>query len=84
MKTKTWKYGTKLSGEVMVVVKGSHPRKPRMAGVFVPSKDEAFIMVGVEHEAEPVHGQTVTIEFKQGGPTGGYWQIVKKTLVPMP
>lgn len=43
---------------------------------YEEASQEAFILVGDKSEAKP--GDTGYIEFKQGGPTGGFWEFHKE------
>ena len=78
MKTiaRTWPYGTRKTGTVVAIVNlntlsvlvvrdGDDPKKAHV------------LMYGYGHFDGLNEGDTVTIEFKEGGPTGGYWDVVK-------
>ena len=80
MQKRTWLIGAQLIGKVMEVHPGEKPNIPRLTVVeveFAGGSKEAFIMVWVWHEIAPVVGHGVTIQFMAGGPTGGYWKIIK-------
>jgi hypothetical protein len=71
MNKRTWPYGTRKTGKVvdMGVLK--------TAIVIIAGDDgEGYILTGVLPDV-CFRGQQVTIEFTEGGPTGGYWKIVK-------
>ncbi len=69
----TWPYGTRKS----VKVAGVGVEKGRPFAICVESGPdaEAFVLLGM---ANPVAKDDVGyIEFKQGGPTGGFWEFHK-------
>lgn len=88
MKTRTWPYGTEK--EAVIHDYGGRatidhrPGKldPKDAIVVCEDVDgEGHVMVGVDHDiplSGRMVGQRVVIRFVQGGPTGGYWKIVRR------
>lgn len=74
MTPRTWKYGTRLTAKVLDVIPGTDPLRPKMT--TLTAEGEAHVIVHVTHAIEPVRGNIVTMEFTQGGPTGGHWRIV--------
>ena len=78
MNTRTWPYGTRYTVQVMEVVPGEDNFTPLL--VVAACSDELFFMRGVRHDAIPIRGDFVPIEFMKGGPLGGYWKIVDRTM----
>ena len=69
MTTRTWPYGTVLEVKVVerVIAGGA-----RALICTEPKSGEGFVLFGDKSDAKP--GDTGTITFTQGGPTGGYWK----------
>jgi len=80
MKTRTWQFGTRINGVVQEVIESKDALCPRMT--LVLGDGEGFVIMGVTHEVMPMKRQPATIEFTKGGPTGGYWRIVKPEEKP--
>jgi len=71
MLQRTWEYGTKKRVEVLRVLGNA----PSARSFFVATDgEEGFILAGID-VSKVKKGQTVTIVFKKGGPTGGYWDV---------
>lgn len=79
MTARTWPYGTRKTGEVHVAEKCKLPSggSGSIVCVGVAGEEQAFVLIQNQTEPVPDEGSIVTIEFTQGGPTGGYWRIVK-------
>ena len=72
MLLRTWEYGATLDGTVLfreVTAKGRV-----LLAVAIDNSNEAHILLG-GGDAPP--GAKVTIEFRQGGPTGGHWAVAE-------
>ena len=74
---RTWEYGTVKRVEVISVEK-SRVGPSEIAIVAVVERDvgdpEGFILVrGIPAGGLPIKGDWGRIEFKAGGPTGGFW-----------
>ena len=77
MTTRTWPYGTRKTGTVKFIVNRS-----RVSLLVVEDSDdpkEAYLLLdGPGHFGGLEEGKPVTIEFTFGGPTGGYWEVVRE------
>lgn len=73
MQTKTYPYGTQKRGTVLERTQARY--KGQLVGILVLQDEhgEGEILVGTESAGEA--GDTGTLEFKQGGPMGGYWHF---------
>jgi hypothetical protein len=79
--TRTWPYGTELSGRVEMVAGPNRIQHCPRLTVVLTDDGETHMMCGVTHEVCPSVRMRVAIRFVQDGPTGGYWKIVR-TLEP--
>lgn len=92
MQRRTWPYGTKLAGVIINVTPrppsagiinpqrlvAPDPLRPLL--VMVKTDDgEGHIIVGATHLIEPVENTRVFIQFQEGGPMKGHWQIIGPT-----
>lgn len=92
MQTRTWPYGTKLAGVIVNVTQrppapgiinpqrliAPDPLRPLL--VMVKTDDgEGHIIVGGVHAIAPVENTRVFIQFQEGGPMAGHWQIIGPT-----
>ena len=71
MNKRTWTYGIVKSVTVLEIngpVLVAHEKET----------DEGFILTGITIPSGLEAGDTLDIEFKEGGSTGGYWDIVKE------
>lgn len=83
--TRTWPYGTQHKAQIVYSVPTQH--KTELVNVIACACDELreiFVLVQNPDEPNPEVGSIATIEFTQGGPTGGYWRILKPTEPPRP
>lgn len=72
MIARTWPYGTKLP--VLV----EHGTKDFLVVTYDHGyKKEGFILIKRNMGEIPAEGSNGFITFKQGGPTGGYWEFSK-------
>lgn len=79
MNTKTWPYGTTRRG-VVEIAKWKPPECPPGAEgqLIKDDQDEMHICVGEScADFTASKGDTGTLTFTEGGPTGGYWKFVK-------
>ena len=67
---RTWQYGTRKAVKVI------QPPSRRVIVVAEVAGKEAFILVGDHPIPLPALHARGIIEFKPGGPTGGYWEWV--------
>ena len=71
---KTWGYGTRKKVIIM-------DANTSVITAIEEETKEGFILAGIRAPRRLSKGEGVTIEFKQGGPTGGYWDIVVEEKV---
>jgi hypothetical protein len=74
MLERTWPYGT--TKRVRVLTREIIPFQNGLAESLVVAElesSEAFILIGNKAAAGP--GDLGTITFREGGPTGGYWDF---------
>lgn len=79
MNTRTWPYGTTRRG-VVQKTNWRPPGLPASAGsgqLIVDDLNEGHICVGECGDATAKEGDSGTLTFTKGGPTGGYWKFVK-------
>lgn len=76
---KTWPYGTKRRATVLKSnwrPEGLDPRAP--AGQLLRDElNEGHLCVGEAADQSAQPGDTGTLTFTEGGPTGGYWKFEK-------
>jgi hypothetical protein len=82
MQTTTWPYGTELTGEVIevsdrLVLKAGTRRRVTLILVKT-GEEEAHVILSADHAIATHAGMRVVIQFTKGGPTGGYWRIVRE------
>lgn len=81
---RTWPYGTRLDGRVADArTVGGHSLVIVAARPDGAPHDEAFAMIGGGHDVDVRSlrvGDHATIEFKEGGPLGGYWRVVSARI----
>lgn len=73
IQTKTWPYGTTKVGSVLATICNG---PLIMAIIFHGDGDapgEAFMLLQRPGARRPAAGERSAITFRQGGPTGGYW-----------
>ena len=76
MLTKAWPHGLE---KVVTVEHVDRLDDGSLAFVAaIDDQKEGFIMAFMKHDIEPVEGARVVIQFMRGGPTGGYWKIVRE------
>ncbi len=75
---RTWPYGTRIKVAVELVEEASNSLTPRIAVFIALEGAEGFVAISTEHDRVPVAGEQGTIEFREGGPTGGYWALIKE------
>lgn len=80
MLARTWPYGTRKA--VTVGEAGMHKGAPFAICVEECQGGEGFILLGMKEAVQK--GEKGYIEFKQGGPTGGYWEFHKGSLLITP
>ena len=73
---RTWKYGSELDTTVLEIIGNTI--------VLLDEKKELHVLAGRSDGLTLHVGEGARIRFCSGGPTGGYWGIVKKIepLVP--
>ena len=71
MKTRIWPYGTRKTGKVIEVIRWAD----LMIIVFIEDgpAPEAFACVYRAGTVDATEGEEGTITFKEGGPTGAFW-----------
>lgn len=67
---RTWKYGTVQAATVVDVIAAG-----LYEAIVCESAGEAHILLG--NPTRAVKGEEGYITFKDGGPTGGYWEYTK-------
>lgn len=73
---RTWPYGTRKTCKVLLVDATSGTRWITMQDCDNEKEGYVCSYNRTEHKKVEVE-DTVIIEFKPGGPTGGYWDIVE-------
>ena len=68
---RTWDYGTKKTVKILDV-------NTSVITAHEEITKEGFILAGIRSPFRLSRGDAVIIEFKRGGPTGGYWDIVER------
>jgi len=69
MITKTWPYGTTLRCVVVDCAKQFQ--------CVVDERNEGHVLVGDAQDPTAKPGDTGTLTFTEGGPTGGFWKFQK-------
>lgn len=78
MKTRTWPYGTTRKGTVIISLFRNPSPIPKQ--MVKDDLNEAHVLVGDACDKTAVGGDTGTLTFTQGGPTGGYWKFTKDKI----
>lgn len=78
MLQKTWPFGTRLNATVEE--KRVHAKYGAII-ILTDERGEGHILADVDNVCVPSIGESVIMEFTNGGPTGGYWRIVGKQQV---
>ena len=74
MESRTWPYGTTKNVKVTMRQTGKHKGLSiSVIIVFDEAEKESYILVGDRSGAKV--GDVGVITFKEGGPTGGYWEF---------
>lgn len=73
MKTRTWPYGTTRKGTLENIVRG----RDGTAHVVLDDHNEGHVLVAGAQDKSAKEGDTGTLTFTKGGPTGGYWKFKK-------
>lgn len=71
-------YGTKMTGKVEGVDALNCPPHAPNSVIVIGDDNEGYVMVRVTHAIVPRKGQRVEMQFCNGGPTGGYWKIMRE------
>jgi len=79
MTTRTWPYGTTRRGTVRIArMQNPFYAKTSDAQIIVDDQKEMHACVGEScADFTAKDGDTGTLTFTQGGPTGGYWKFTK-------
>ena len=70
MIARTWPYGTTIEVTVKYVISSGSSQSI----ICVDAKNEAYVLIGERTTAKP--GENRSIIFREGGPTGGYWELL--------
>lgn len=73
--TKTWPYGTKRLGTVHINI----TTREGWVQLVIDDTNEAHVLVGGAGDRQAGQGDTGTLTFTEGGPTGGYWKFEKQS-----
>lgn len=73
MDERTWPYGTQLRAKVLERTKATHAGKVVDMLVLQDRNGEGHIILGTSLHGEA--GESGTLVFTQGGPSGGYWKF---------
>ena len=77
MIARTWPYGTRKTGVIIDFNRGVRTDAMFLVGDDEPK--EGYMLLDKRGHFDGLkRGQPVTIEFKPGGETGGYWDVVKE------
>lgn len=79
IKTVTHPYGTKRRGTVKIANWRPAGLDPRASSgqLIIDELNEGHVCVGGSGDQTAKEGDTGTLTFTKGGPTGGYWKFVK-------
>ena len=77
MLSRTWPYGTEKTGTVKIVDCGGWLYMPKWVVTVIGDDGEGYILTGTQHRIVPKENSRVVMRFTEGGPTGGYWEIVR-------